>query len=177
MKPNARTNARIGERLSTALAPAAAGRRRRQRPREGKNDVDLDLRKNHSGTRIETRSSHAAAHRHRRGRCIGLILLCVVFSVTSDVFLSPRNFLNIIDQVTVLGILALGMTGVIIIGGIDLSVGSILAVSCMVFGWLPQDYGIPYFPQPSWPSLPAALADWSMACSSRGPSCRPSSRR
>jgi ribose transport system permease protein len=79
-----------------------------------------------------------------QGPLVGLVLLGIVFSVTSDVFLSPRNFLNIIDQITVLGILALGMTGVIIIGGIDLSVGSILAVSCMVFGWLPQDYGIPY---------------------------------
>jgi ribose transport system permease protein len=79
-----------------------------------------------------------------QGPLIGLVLLGIVFSVTSDVFLSPRNFLNVIDQVTVLGILALGMTGVIIIGGIDLSVGSILAVSCMVFGWLPQDYGISY---------------------------------
>ncbi|HEX3982672.1 MAG TPA: ABC transporter permease, partial [Acidisoma sp.] len=81
-----------------------------------------------------------------QGPLIGLVVLCIVFSVTSDVFLSPRNFLNVIDQVTVLGILALGMTGVIIIGGIDLSVGSILALSCMVFGWLPQDYGIPYVP-------------------------------
>lgn len=79
-----------------------------------------------------------------QGPLIGLVLLCIVFSLTSDVFLATRNFLNVIDQVTVLGILALGMTGVIIIGGIDLSVGSILAVSCMVFGWLPQDYGVPY---------------------------------
>lgn len=79
-----------------------------------------------------------------QGPLIGLVLLCIVFSLTSNVFLATRNFLNVIDQVTVLGILALGMTGVIIIGGIDLSVGSILAVSCMVFGWLPQDYGLPY---------------------------------
>ncbi|GAB0117939.1 ABC transporter permease [Acidisoma sp. 7E03] len=79
-----------------------------------------------------------------QGPLIGLVLLCIVFSLTSDVFLATRNFLNVIDQVTVLGILALGMTGVIIIGGIDLSVGSILAVSCMVFGWLPQDFGVPY---------------------------------
>jgi ribose transport system permease protein len=79
-----------------------------------------------------------------QGPLIGLIILCIVFSVVSDVFLSARNFLNVIDQVTVLGILALGMTGVIIIGGIDLSVGSILALSCMVLGWLPQDYGVPF---------------------------------
>ena len=79
-----------------------------------------------------------------QGPLIGLILLCVVFALTSDVFLSLRNALNVIDQVTTLGILALGMTGVIIIGGIDLSVGSILALSIMVLGWLPQDYGVPF---------------------------------
>ena len=78
------------------------------------------------------------------GPLIGLVLLCVVFASTTSVFLTLRNALNVVDQVTTLGILALGMTGVIIIGGIDLSVGSILALSIMVLGWLPQDYGIPF---------------------------------
>ena len=45
-----------------------------------------------------------------QGPLIGLILLCIVFSVSSDFFLSVRNALNILDQVTVLGILAIGMT-------------------------------------------------------------------
>jgi ribose transport system permease protein len=80
-----------------------------------------------------------------QGPLIGLVLLCIVFTFSSNVFLSLRNALNVIDQVTTLGILALGMTGVIIIGGIDLSVGSILALSIMVLGWLPQDYGIPFW--------------------------------
>ncbi len=80
-----------------------------------------------------------------QGPLIGLVLLCVVFALSSNVFLSLRNALNVVDQVTTLGILALGMTGVIIIGGIDLSVGSILALSIMVLGWLPQDYGIPFW--------------------------------
>ncbi|MGI4745004.1 MAG: ABC transporter permease [Janthinobacterium lividum] len=79
-----------------------------------------------------------------QGPLIGLFLLCVVFASTTSVFLTLRNALNVVDQVTTLGILALGMTGVIIIGGIDLSVGSILALSIMVLGWLPQDYGVPF---------------------------------
>ena len=57
------------------------------------------------------------------GPLIGLVLLCAIFSFTTDVFLTWRNALNVIDQITVLGILAVGMTAVIIIGGIDLSVG------------------------------------------------------
>ena len=77
------------------------------------------------------------------GPFIGLVLLCVVFSLTSEHFLSTRNALNILDQVTVLGILAIGMTSVIIIGGIDLSVGSVLAFSTMTLGWLMRDAGFP----------------------------------
>ena len=74
---------------------------------------------------------------------IGLVLLCVIFSLTTDVFLTWRNALNVIDQITVLGILAIGMTAVIVIGGIDLSVGSILAFSMMMMGWLYQSVGVP----------------------------------
>jgi len=77
------------------------------------------------------------------GPFIGLILLCVVFSLASEHFLSARNALNILDQITVLGILAIGMTAVIIIGGIDLSVGSVLAFATMTLGWLMRDGGFP----------------------------------
>jgi ribose transport system permease protein len=78
-----------------------------------------------------------------QGPLIGLLLLCVVFSLSSDVFLSFRNALNILDQVTVLGILAIGMTAVIITGGIDLSVGAVLAFSMMMMGWLYETFGVP----------------------------------
>ena len=90
------------------------------------------------------RRSLAARLSGALGPLIGLVLLCVVFALTTNVFLTLRNALNVVDQVTTLGILALGMTGVIIIGGIDLSVGSILALSIMVLGWLPQQYGVPF---------------------------------
>nr|WP_237140632.1 ABC transporter permease [Pseudomonas oryzihabitans] len=75
------------------------------------------------------------------GPLIGLALLIAVFSFTSEYFFSLRNALNILDQVTVLGILAIGMTLVIVIGGIDLSVGSVLAFAMMLLGWLYQDMG------------------------------------
>ncbi len=78
------------------------------------------------------------------GPLLGLIILCIVFSITTDVFLSSRNFLNIIDQVTVLGILSIGMTVVIVTGGIDLSVGSILAFSMMMMGWLYEAHEMPF---------------------------------
>ncbi len=78
-----------------------------------------------------------------QGPLIGLLVLGVAFTLASDVFLTVRNGLNVLDQVTVLGILAVGMTAVIIIGGIDLSVGSILALSMMVMGWLHETYNVP----------------------------------
>src|SRR5438105_6785174 len=79
-----------------------------------------------------------------QGPLIGLVVLCIFFSFsTSGAFLSIRNALNVLDQVTVLGILSIGMTAVIISGGIDLSVGSILAFATMVTGWLSHDCGLP----------------------------------
>lgn len=74
---------------------------------------------------------------------LSLIALCIVFSLATDTFLSSRNLLNVLDQLTVLGIMALGMTAIIVIGGIDLSVGSVLAVAMMVMGWLANVQGVP----------------------------------
>ena len=78
-----------------------------------------------------------------QGPLLGLILLCLIFTFTTNVFFSVRNALNILDQVTVLGILAVGMTLVIVIGGIDLSVGSILALVMMVMGWVKETFEVP----------------------------------
>ena len=55
-----------------------------------------------------------------------------------------RNFLNVMDQITVLGVMAVGMTLVILIGGIDLSVGSVLALSGMVMGYLGNNRQWPF---------------------------------
>lgn len=79
------------------------------------------------------------------GPLIGLLLLCLGLSLATDSFLSVRNFLNILDQITVLGIMAVGMTFVILIAGIDLSVGSVLALSMMVLGYLNVEAGYPMY--------------------------------
>lgn len=56
-----------------------------------------------------------------------LAILTVVSSFLSEYFLQPENLLNILRQVSYTGIIALGMTFVIVAGGIDLSVGSMAA--------------------------------------------------
>jgi ribose transport system permease protein len=76
------------------------------------------------------------------GPLFGLVLLCVFLTVWTDTFFSVRNFLNILDQITVLGIMAVGMTLVILIGGIDLAVGSVMALTMMVLGYLNVEAGI-----------------------------------
>jgi ribose transport system permease protein len=81
-----------------------------------------------------------------QGPLIGLLLLCALFSFASPYFLQVRNWLNILDQVTVGGIVAIGMTVVILIGGIDLSVGSVLAFSMMMLGWFSHNAGLPLVP-------------------------------
>lgn len=63
------------------------------------------------------------------GPLIGLIVLFVVIAVMNDRFVSPSNLSNLLRQVSINALISFGMTFVILTGGIDLSVGSILALS------------------------------------------------
>ncbi|MBC8448711.1 MAG: ABC transporter permease [Chloroflexi bacterium] len=63
-----------------------------------------------------------------------LIALIIIMGVISPVFLSGRNIRNILQQVSTIGILAMGSTVLMISGGIDLSVGSIVSVAAVVMG-------------------------------------------
>lgn len=60
---------------------------------------------------------------------VGLLVLITIVTILSPSFLSTKNIFNILRQTSVNGIIATGMTFVILTGGIDLSVGSILAIS------------------------------------------------
>lgn len=68
----------------------------------------------------------------KMGIIVSLLLLILIFSILSPNFFSKRNMINILQQTSINGVVALGMTFVIIIGGIDLSVGSIVALVGMV---------------------------------------------
>ncbi|TNG94627.1 ABC transporter permease [Pasteurellaceae bacterium USgator11] len=77
------------------------------------------------------------------GIFFALIILCVFFSLANNRFMSVANFMNILQQVSVVAIAAFGMTWVILLGEIDLSIGSIIAVSGMVAAQvLALDYGL-----------------------------------
>lgn len=78
------------------------------------------------------------------GPLIGLVLVCVVFSYLSPYFFTTRNLFNIFSQMSEIGIMAVGAALVIIIAGIDLSVGAVLAVTLMFNAWLYRDIGVPF---------------------------------
>jgi ribose/xylose/arabinose/galactoside ABC-type transport system permease subunit len=76
------------------------------------------------------------------GILIGFIFLVVVSTIIEPRFLTAVNLLNVIRQVSIFGILAIGQTFIILTAGIDLSVGSVLALAVvLVAGVLPK-YGI-----------------------------------
>ena len=66
------------------------------------------------------------------GTLIGLILISIVFALMSPVFLTAPNLLNILQQSSINACIALGMTLVIISGGIDLSVGPVAALTAIL---------------------------------------------
>ncbi|WP_414050968.1 ABC transporter permease subunit [Macrococcus animalis] len=65
----------------------------------------------------------------RLGPLLGLIILVIVITALNSSFIAPSNIFNLLRQVSINGLIAFGMTFVILTGGIDLSVGSILALS------------------------------------------------
>jgi ribose/xylose/arabinose/galactoside ABC-type transport system permease subunit len=85
----------------------------------------------------------------RSGPLWGLVILCIVMTILSPYFLTFNNLFNVGTQIAVIAILALGQTFVIVSGGIDLSVGSVLGLAGIVFGWATAVANLP---------LPLALA-------------------
>ncbi len=69
-----------------------------------------------------------------------LIMLLLAFFLT-DNFFTQRNILNITRQISTLGVVSLGMLLIILTGGIDLSVGSVMAVSAVFFAYYNQSAG------------------------------------
>lgn len=93
----------------------------------------------------------AAFIKENLGIMVALAVMCIflaVFPATSSSFLTPKNMFNILRQISTNMLLACGMTMVIILGGIDLSVGSIIALSGVLSAGCVARYGLP---------IPAAL--------------------
>ena len=72
--------------------------------------------------------------RREFGTLAGLLALCLALWIATPHFLTTTNLLNVVEQSTLIGIIAVGMTFVILTAGIDLSVGSIVALSGVAMG-------------------------------------------
>jgi ribose/xylose/arabinose/galactoside ABC-type transport system permease subunit len=77
---------------------------------------------------------------------IGLILICLVLTLISNHFFSFENFINILLQNANIAVLAVGLTLVILLGEIDLSVGGVEAFGCVVVAWMMAFGGLGVFP-------------------------------
>lgn len=87
------------------------------------------------------------------GILIALLLACVVLSLISSNFLTGRNALNVLRQTSINGVLAIGMTFVILTRGIDLSVGSVVALTGVVAASFATTSTSGFIPGAPWPAL------------------------
>jgi ribose transport system permease protein len=90
-----------------------------------------------------TRSFSFTKFLANNGALVGLVVLCIALFIATPDFLTGRNILNIGIQVSTVAVLAFGVTFVIVAGGIDLSVGSVAALSAMVSAWFFATAGLP----------------------------------
>ena len=87
------------------------------------------------------RSSRAVSFLQTYGIYIALALVCLVLTFLNEFFLTPRNIVNVLRQTSINGILAIGLTFVILARGIDLSVGSVVALAGVVAASLASTSG------------------------------------
>ncbi len=89
------------------------------------------------------RLADAASRLHKQaGVVLALVLLVLAATYASDRFLTVPNLLNVLRQVAIVGILAVGQTFAILTAGIDLSVGAVLGLSVVLFARLLEHHGL-----------------------------------
>ena len=75
------------------------------------------------------------------GPLLALVILCIALGIaTGGTFFSAANISNLFRQVPIVALMAVGMLCVILLGGIDLSAGSLLAIGCMASGVMMQKF-------------------------------------
>ncbi|HEX4200412.1 MAG TPA: ABC transporter permease [Chthoniobacterales bacterium] len=97
---------------------------------------------------------------NKYGIFLVFIAMLIVASILSPAFLSKTNLINVVRQMSVVGLIALGVTGVIVSAGIDLSSGSVVGLSAVVAASLSQlpDYPAAFYKGLQVPLFGAILA-------------------
>ncbi len=80
------------------------------------------------------------------GILMAFVVLCLNLALATDKFLSAQNLLNVLQQIAINFVIAVGMTFVIISGGIDLSVGSNIALTGLLMAILMKNYNVGVVP-------------------------------
>jgi ribose transport system permease protein len=83
-----------------------------------------------------------AAAAREASTLLALVVLCALVSVASPYFFTLRNVFNVLQGMSTIGVMAVGMTMVLVAGGLDLSVGSILAVGAVLTARLMTYHGV-----------------------------------
>jgi ribose transport system permease protein len=94
--------------------------------------------------------------RRETGILVALVLMCLALWTSNSDFLGSSNVVNFTRTISMLGILAIGISFVIITGGIDLSIGSVVGLTGVIIAWLSSTEagGLGY---PFWVGIPVAL--------------------
>ena len=74
---------------------------------------------------------------------IGLVVICTVFTIINPLFLSPNNLVNLLFDCSTVGVISLGVVCMLMVGEIDLSVGSISGLASATLGVLWVNIGLP----------------------------------
>lgn len=80
---------------------------------------------------------------NKYGVFLAFIIVFIILTIATDTFMTTRNLINVIRQVSVNGIIAVGMMFVLLTGGIDLSVGSVVALSGVVAAYFAKTGAYP----------------------------------
>jgi ribose/xylose/arabinose/galactoside ABC-type transport system permease subunit len=96
-----------------------------------------------TSTALSARIRRWSGHTEHTGLAAALGVLAIVLALIAPHFATVRNLVNVLQNVSFLGIIALGMTFVILAGEIDISVGSAMALYSALLGVLPAHFGWP----------------------------------
>ena len=106
--------------------------------------------------RISLKLSPALDWKSLRSSIALLLVISILSYLTQGTFFTPRNLTNLSRQVAINGTLAVAMTFVILVGGIDLSIGSVVALAGIVAGYVQVNLGLSQW-APGLPTLAATL--------------------
>ncbi len=111
-------------------------------PQEEGNTLLNVLIKEKTEHNIERFNKKKRSNQNVFGVLLAFLMLCIAMSILSPIFLTPANIINVLQQISINSIIAVGMTFVILLAGIDLSVGAIVAFTGLIMAILMKSFSV-----------------------------------